>query len=293
MRKEFETRKEFSQEEIDNWFDYAKPNEVKDGVIWINEPHHFEDVYAFLIEGSSQDLLIDTGMGINPIKPLLDNIRGDSKPLMVANTHWHFDHVGGNKEFDKVFVPFRAHEVYGIKKGWSNSELSKYFFADGFWHGFPLNFDKDNFSILGYEKAHFLPQKIDLGNRTIQTIYTPGHTSGSVSFFDETNGLLFTGDLLYEGPLYAFEEESDPNHYLDSLITISNLPIRRIHPGHNHSDTSGFPDLIGEAISLFERAKNKELWDSPGEFENTVEYHHPDTKLGRRLKIVVSKDFVR
>lgn len=293
MRKELENRKEFSQKEIDIWFDCAKADEIKDGVIWINEPHHFEDVYAFLIQGSTSDLLVDTGMGIAPIRPLLDKIRDVSKPLVVANTHWHFDHIGGNKEFEKVYIPFRSQEVYGIKKGWTKKEISKYFFSDGFWHGTPSGFDKENFSVPDYQKTDFLPNNINLGDRTIQTIYTPGHTSGSVSFYDQTNGILFTGDLLYEGPLYAFEEESNPDHYLQSLINMSNLFIKRIHPGHDHSDTSSFPNLINEAILLFERAKNKEVWDALGEFENTVEYHHPDIKLGRRLKIVVSKNYVR
>jgi glyoxylase-like metal-dependent hydrolase (beta-lactamase superfamily II) len=287
MRKEFEKRQTFSQKEIDFWFDYAKPEETENGVIWFNEPHHFEDVYFYLIKGAQRDLLIDTGMGIAPIAPLLSSVRDTSKELIVANTHWHFDHIGGNREFEKVYIPSNGAEVEGIRNGWTKEEMSKYFFFDGFWHGNPTYFQKDTFSIPGYAKNAPLPDSIDMGDRVIRTIYTPGHTPGSVSFFDETNGLLFTGDLLYEGPLYAFEDESSPEHYLESLKKIAKLPIKIIHPGHNHASTKDFPFLINEAIALFERAMNKDQWDADGEFPGTAEYHHSDSAKGRRLKVIV------
>lgn len=294
MRKEFENKTEYSKTEIEKWFDYAKDTEIENNVVWINEPHHFEDVYAFLVQGSSKDLLIDTGMGIGKISNVLKQNRKSNKELIVVNTHWHFDHIGGNSEFEKVLVPNNSYEIKGIEKGWSKMEMSKYFFFDGFWHGgAPSFFNTESFGITGYTNTVKMPEEINLGNRIIIPIETPGHTPGSLSFFDSTNGLLFTGDLLYEGPLYAFEQESNPDDYLESLKIISKLQIKTIYPGHNHSTTKDFPNLINEAISLFEKAKNKEVWDADGEFSGTVEYQHPETKNGRRLKIIVNKHYVK
>lgn len=88
-------------------------------------------------------------------------------------------------------------------------------------------------------------------------------------------------------------KESNPDDYLESLKIISKLQIKTIYPGHNHSTAKDFPNLINETISLFERAKNKEVWDADGEFSDTVEYQHPETKNGRRLKIIVNKHYVK
>lgn len=299
MRKEFEGRTQFTEKEIEDWYDFAKADEIKNGVVWINEPHHFEDVYSYLVQGKNKDLLIDTGMGIKPIYPLLEQIRDPLKELLVANTHWHFDHIGGNYEFEEVFIPDNQSEKDGVNGGWTKQMMDEYYFSDGFGHNkntrpYPSTFNLKNFSIKGYSNVKPLPGQFDLGNRIIRVINTPGHTQGSISFFDETYGLLFPGDTLYEGPLYIFDDkESSPDQYLTSLLEISKLPIKIIHPGHNHSDTKNFPNLIPEVIDLLFRAKNKEPWDGQGEFDNTVEYWHPNynpkAKNGRRLKIVVKK----
>lgn len=303
MRKEFEGRKEFPTKDIEKWYDYAKSNEVENGVVWINEPHHNENVYCYLVHGKTADLLIDTGMGIKPILPLLDQIRDLSKELLIVNTHWHFDHIGGNYEFEKVFVPNNARERSGILGGWSKQMMDEYFFSEGFWHNknsrpYPSTFNLKDFSIKGYSKIKPLPSQFDLGDRIIRVINTPGHTLGSVSLFDETHGLLFPSDSLYEGGLYVFDDkESDPDQYLTSMQEIAKLPIKTIHPGHNHSDTRNFPNLIQEAIDLLQRAKNEEPWDAEGEFTNTIEYRHSDynreVKGGRRLKVIVNKNYFR
>jgi glyoxylase-like metal-dependent hydrolase (beta-lactamase superfamily II) len=176
---------------IDNWFEIEKLN---NDVYAIGEPKHREEVFCYLVKGTQKDILIDTGMGIKPITHALESIRNSSKELIVVNSHFHFDHIGGNSQFDKVLVPKNNDEIEGIKKGWSNLELNKYSFFDQFHSGgestIPLEFDIENFFIPGYEKID--PILIDgyfinLGDRIIRVIETPGHTNGGVCFFDQTN----------------------------------------------------------------------------------------------------------
>ena len=57
----------------------------------------------YLLFGSHSALLIDTGCGIFPIKPIIDSLIGNKK-LIVINTHAHWDHVGGNHEFSEVHI---------------------------------------------------------------------------------------------------------------------------------------------------------------------------------------------
>ena len=81
----------------DDWF---KVYAVAPGVFAITEPRQYEAVNSFLIVGSERAILFDTGMGIARISDLVRRIT--TLPVTVLNSHTHFDHVGGNHEFDDV-----------------------------------------------------------------------------------------------------------------------------------------------------------------------------------------------
>ena len=57
----------------------------------------------FLILGSNKSLLIDTGCGLFPLKPIVEELIED-RELFVINTHSHFDHIGSNSEFEEVYI---------------------------------------------------------------------------------------------------------------------------------------------------------------------------------------------
>lgn len=290
---------------IENWYEVKQ---LESNVLAIGEPKHQEEVFSYLVKGENKDLLIDTGMGVVPITHALEKVRNSTKPLDVVNTHWHFDHVGGNSHFEKVLVPKNVDEVTGLLKGWSHEDLQRYGFFDGFHSNgdstIPLNFDMGYFSIPGSKNicpALTDGYTFDLGDRAIEVIETPGHTPGGISLFDKTNGLLFTSDLLYEGPLYAFEEESDPGKYLRSLAKIKKTldgKIQRIHPGHNNPENICEPNLLNDAIKLFRMARRKITPDDIShDFPRVVEYRCPGISrrncAPRRLKVLVSEDYIK
>ena len=60
------------------------------------------DVWMYLTVGPERAMLIDTAYGLGDLKGLVDEITG-GKPILVVNTHDHYDHAYGNCRFDKVY----------------------------------------------------------------------------------------------------------------------------------------------------------------------------------------------
>ncbi len=82
----------------DPWFEVYK---VSPGVFAIYEPHQAEETISYLIVGTKQALLFDTGMGIGNIRKVVSQLT--SRPVVVLNSHTHDDHVGGNWQFPFIF----------------------------------------------------------------------------------------------------------------------------------------------------------------------------------------------
>jgi len=283
--------KEFETSWVDNWYEI---NQFENGVMAIGEPKHLEEVYCYLVKGEHKDLLIDTGMGVVPITRALEKIRNSSKPLDIINTHWHFDHIGGNSQFEKVLVPKNIDEVQGLLRGWSHEDLQRYDFFNGFHDEsgstMPTNFDPNNFYLPGSRNIEPVLEdgyEIDLGGRTLRVIGTPGHTPGSICVFDHSFGLLFTSDLLYQGPLYCFEDEGSVEDYFKSLVKFKHVKkdIKVLHTGHNYPRSS--PDLIDAALSCFERVMYNGSPDYKEEFQGKILLGYSSPVIPR-LSVLVS-----
>ena len=78
-------------------------------------------------------------------------------------------------------------------------------------------------------------ERIDLGGRELEIIFTPGHTPDALSLLDRKNGLLFTGDTYYPGPIYLFVPETDLAAYSRSITRLAALSsgLNLLLPAHN------------------------------------------------------------
>jgi glyoxylase-like metal-dependent hydrolase (beta-lactamase superfamily II) len=79
--------------------------------------------------------------------------------------------------------------------------------------------------------------KLDLGDRTLVAVPTPGHTAGHVVFVDEQAGVLFAGDhvLPHITPSIGFQPAPAKlplGDYLDSLRLMRTYPDLRLLPAH-------------------------------------------------------------
>ncbi|RZT17322.1 glyoxylase-like metal-dependent hydrolase (beta-lactamase superfamily II) [Kribbella sp. VKM Ac-2569] len=162
-----------------HWDDGTDPSSPDHQVHWYDERTaiirqslrtNFEGPFLYLLLGEERALLLDTGTGHVPLRPLIEELAGE-RELVIAHTHGHGDHVGGDGEFDKPV-------------GRSAEEVAAYFgFAD--WPNGVVQFD--------------------LGGRVLDALAIPGHHASHLAVYDRDTRLLLSGDSLYPGRLYVFD----------------------------------------------------------------------------------------
>lgn len=210
--------------------------------IWaIREPSHSEDVLCYFVKGSGQNVLIDTGMGLADLRDVIPD-----QEVTALLTHSHWDHMGGARLFPKVLILNHSYETTRLSKGWLPTEMCG-FETREFAVPVPSDFSEQTFQIQGVSSFDTFTdgQKIDLGDKHLSVIHTPGHTPGSACFFLEEDGFLFSGDTLYPGPEYLHLPESsfaDYKHSLERLMKEIGKGLKRIFPGHNAFSAN--PDLL-------------------------------------------------
>ncbi len=194
--------------------DWFQIREVKEDIFCIEEPGH---VQSYLINGDSHSALIDTGMGFCDIRSAIEPLLREQ--IIVLNTHWHFDHIGGNPLFEKIGIA--RNEGHLIAHNIPNAVLIDLYVNPCLLDGVPLpaRFNPAAYAIQGSKPSFFIDEGdfFDLGGRTLEAIATPGHTCGCISFLDIQSGSLFSGDFIYPGSIYAHFQDSDTEQYVDSL----------------------------------------------------------------------------
>jgi len=214
-----------------DWFQVYK---VKDGIYAIYEPYQYEEALCTLILGKEKAVLIDTGCGIGNIRNVVEEIT--DLPIMVVNSHAHNDHIAQNHLFDEVAMldhPW-SHEA---EKGLPNSEMA-HLIADGMlWKELPAGFDAENYVVPEFKVTHWFKEGdiIDLGNRTLEVIHTPGHTPDCVCFLDREDRLLFTGDMFYTGGIYTYLNGGDIPTFISSYLKMLEYynEFDYLMPSHN------------------------------------------------------------
>jgi glyoxylase-like metal-dependent hydrolase (beta-lactamase superfamily II) len=212
---------------------------IDDQTIVIEEKRFGFQCLCYLLTGESHALLIDTGFGLGDLAALARTLT--DKPVRVANTHAHVDHIGCNYLFDGFFLSPAEEDVLRLH---TNPEYLWRKFAAGI--PLPLRllvrpvlarlFSPKTLGQKNYIDDGYV---FDLGNRRIEVIATPGHSPGCLCFLDRERRLLFTGDSLCDwGVLLNLEYSMPVEVYGASLERLHDLAgaYDSIYPGHH-----GFP----------------------------------------------------
>lgn len=137
-------------------------------------------------------------------------------PLIVVHTHGHLDHRLGDSQFGnlsnvKVIPADLAH-------------VREYFHFQDWPNGLA---------------------QVDLGDRIVDVIPTPGHYPSHVSYYDRQTGLFFSGDFLLPGRLIIDDAHADLASAQRVADFIRNRPVSYVLGGHIELDTEGKMQYVG------------------------------------------------
>lgn len=224
-----------------SWFEVYK---VSEGTFAICEPGHWDGAISYLIEGRDKAVLLDTGMGFGDIKKVIEHLT--RLKVSVVNSHTHFDHVGGNHQFEEIAVFDNDFEIENLERGRAIEELKNELGQERLFKPPPEGFDPKTYRILPSKPTRLLKheESIDLGNRKLRVLHTPGHSPGSICLLDTKSRELFTGDTFYLSFLLANLPESDFLAYsrtADYLASLA-LSISVLRPSHDDSRRQPFAE---------------------------------------------------
>lgn len=215
----------------DDWFQVYR---VGEDVLAIYEPFQFQEVISYLILGRDRALLFDTGMGMSPISAVVHALT--PLPVTVLNSHTHYDHIGGNAEFDRILAmdtDFTRRNAAGVPHAVVSGDAA----ADAFCRPPPAGFDTAAYAIRPFTITTPIGDgyRIDLGGRTLEVLSVPGHTPDAVALRDSVAGYLWTGDTFYEAPIWLWFPETDWDAYARSVDRLAALApgLTRVFGAHN------------------------------------------------------------
>ncbi|MDD4602591.1 MAG: MBL fold metallo-hydrolase [Bacteroidales bacterium] len=185
-----------------------------------------------LWDETAECIVIDPACYEEHEKKALENFLLKNKLTLVRNlnTHCHIDHVLGNDfiaqtyqiypEYHKNAVPF----FYTLKElassfGYTVEQIPK-----------PARFIEDN-------------EIVRWGNSSLKVFFTPGHAEGSVCFYQEQQGFVITGDVLFKDTVGRTDMPTgDFDQLMNSIKTrLFTLPEQTIvYPGHGPETSIGY-----------------------------------------------------
>ncbi len=224
------------------WFDdYYTIEYIDQKTIAIGEPRYHQRNYSYLILGEERAVLFDSGPGVRDIVPVVKSLT--SLPVTVTTSHLHYDHTGNMDRFDNV-------AMIDVPELRAQVQPHGHFFPNDDMHlGVIENILAPTFAVDEWWKPS---GTINLGDRKLTVLHTPGHTKGSLMLYDSQRKTLFTGDYIYPGQLFAFVPGSHMGDYLETSERLIGLIDENavLLPAHANSDLPwqsprlGYKDLV-------------------------------------------------
>lgn len=178
------------------------------------------DLNIHLIMGDKYNYIIDTGLGSSSIAPIKEYLKHNNKPIIVINTHYHWDHIWGNSSLKNCIIISHKLCREMIEVNWEEMIQRNKKYLNGEVEMYLPN--------LIFEKELYFPED------KIRIVYTPGHTIDSISVIDEVEKVLNTGDNIGDSideivPSIYCEKDT----YINTLLKYKDMNFDTCVSGHN------------------------------------------------------------
>lgn len=222
-----------------SWFDdYYTVQVIDENTYAIGEPRYYQQNYNYLLLGEKQAVVFDAGTGQRDIRSVVASIT--QLPVTFIPSHLHYDHIGNEVIFQRTALIDLPHLRERVKEG--VLQLA--------WYEHLGEIEGFEAPALAISRWLEPGGTIDLGNRQLTVLYTPGHTDDSISLFDPASGYLFSGDFIYPGPLYGFLPNSNLGDYLQGALTLQAIDDDQIRIfGAHRAMPPGMPELAMDDVS--------------------------------------------
>ncbi len=221
----------------EDWFAIEPADEF--GVRRIRETHvhEFGGGSIWLIEGEERCLLVDTGLGVAPLRQFVE--KATDKPIVAFASLGYYDHAGGLHQFDERLIHGAdAHRVRNPDRHNTASER----YLGGTFQAIPhRSFDPQAWVMPASTPTRlvFDGDTIDLGGRVFEVLHLPGVTDGACALFEAASGVLFTGetlvwdgDYVYDGEPADVCDDADRKSFRNSMTRLMALPAKAVYPAH-------------------------------------------------------------
>ncbi len=206
---------------------------------WVGSGHEMSHESLYLIEGNDKAILIDAGTNIKDLNKIVTSIT--KKPVTLVATHVHPDHTGPSiNSFSEIYINPGDKDLIPTFMG-------KYKGA--------VKYLKDK-------------EIIDLGNRQLEVVFTPGHTKGSTTFIDKNSGYGFSGDSFGTGLLLLTVNFSTFIASCEKVIPImEENKIKYLYTGHHNENNMETLHKIKDMLTLSQNVLSGNIKgnDNPGD----------------------------
>jgi quinoprotein relay system zinc metallohydrolase 1 len=207
------------------------PEKIADGVyVFIGKTEDFSwknggnVVNTGFVVTTAGVVVIDTG----PSKRYGEQMRAAIKiittqPIVkVFNTHHHPDHIFGNQAYADIGVSALAQTIVSEKSEGAALADNMYRMNGEWMRDTELSVAQNTL-----EQS----SKFSLGERTFSLHALSGHTGGDLAVMDDTSGVIFTGDLIFNQRAPT-TPHADISRWMQAIDYIDNLSYKKLAPGH-------------------------------------------------------------
>jgi len=201
-------------------------------------------IHMGVILGTKHNFIIDTGIGGDCARAMLEYIGDDPKPIIIINTHHDWDHAAGNWVFEGNTII--AHKLCWdiINEKWEDM----------------IEWAKQNERYFNGEAHKCLPNLLFEGSMYfpedhLSIFHTPGHTEDGISVYDAVDKVLYVGDSfgVSDGKAYYWGKQDDIAGFQSMVDIYKQYDFEVCVSGH--SDPQGREVLKFLEVALDEMQK--------------------------------------